>query len=218
MQTRSTESVAFLQTLHAAILDVTPEGGDAHRVTTKIMTALQTELPASAREPISLPVCSLLGEAIDDIFMNASDSNAEDLGPVRASVVEHARAMQALSPQLAWWRRSDAEQVGEPFSSGHANATIIGKGGLEERDDVGVGISLIAPNVQYPVHHHPPEEVYLVMSPGHWQQAGGAWHEPGCGAFVHNPPDVLHSMRSGSRPLLATWCLWTGRSIPTMAH
>ncbi len=68
----------------------------------------------------------------------------------------------------------------------------------------------MAPEVTYPEHRHAPEELYVVLSPGQWQQSRGDWHEPGAGGIVHNPPNVLHAMRSGSTPLLATWCLWIG--------
>ena len=97
-----------------------------------------------------------------------------------------------------------------PFADAHANATVVGPGGLEERDDVWMGINLMAPGIRYPEHRHPPEEVYLVLSGGRWRQDGGAWHEPRIGGLVHNPSNVAHAMRSGARPLLAVWCLWKG--------
>jgi len=122
-------------------------------------------------------------------------------------LVEHATALERLSRQLSWYRRPGTEDVGEPFFGGHANATIIGQGGLEARDDVWIGVSLMAPDIVYPVHRHAPEEVYLVLSPGSWWQEGRGWHEPGIGGAVHHAPNVRHAMRSGSSPLLATWCL-----------
>jgi len=122
------------------------------------------------------------------------------------------RIMQALKEEREAatpepWHRTADVKLGSPFANGHANATLIGQGGLEERDDVWVGISLMAPNIEYPEHHHAPEEVYLVMSPGHWRQDRGEWFEPGIGGLVCNTPNILHAMRSGSAPLLATWCL-----------
>ena len=52
-----------------------------------------------------------------------------------------------------------------------------------------------------------PEEIYLVLSGGAWWQAGAAWHEPGRGGIVHNPPGILHAMRGTHVPLLAIWFL-----------
>ncbi len=213
MKARSAELSAFLKTLHSGILGSAQAGSDALRVTEKIMQALQTEQPPASPEPAWLTTCELLDDAIENVSTGGSDVGPEQrLAPNSNShIVEHALAMRKLSSQLAWWNRPDAALIGEPFASGHANATVIGKGGLEERDDVWVGISLLAPGVKYPVHQHPPEEVYLVLSQGHWQKNGGDWFEPGTGGLVHNPPGILHAMRSGSTPLLATWCLWNAQ-------
>lgn len=197
MQHRSLELTQFLDSLHAAIIDAAAVHSEAHRVTKSIMNALRdTAAPATNHQAGELPTCALLSNVVDEV--NATG---------RSQLANHAKALNALAPTLKWWRRADASQIGEPFASGHANATVIGRGGVEERDDVAVGISLIAPNITYPVHHHPPEEVYLVLSPGEWQQDNGDWHEPGLGGIVHNPPGILHSMRSGPKPLLAIWCL-----------
>lgn len=125
-----------------------------------------------------------------------------------APVSAVGQALEALAPELDWRRRPGSEAAGSGFFNGHANATVLGNGGLEQRRDVTVGLSLVAPGVRYPDHNHPPEEVYLVLSPGEWWQAGGTWHEPGIGGIVHNPPGIMHAMRAGEAPLLAVWLLW----------
>jgi len=121
-----------------------------------------------------------------------------------------ADGFAAIEPQLSWKIRAGAETQGEPFVTGHANAAIIGPQGLEVRNDVAVGVSLLAPHVRYPDHRHPPEEIYLVLSGGEWRQDSNPWHEPGIGGLVYNPPHVVHAMRSAELPLLALWFLWTG--------
>jgi quercetin dioxygenase-like cupin family protein len=122
-----------------------------------------------------------------------------DLGPL-------ADATRTLAPQMVWRHRPSDDAV---FTEGHANAAIVGPeaDALEQRHDVRVGISLMAPGITYPDHRHPPEEVYIVLSPGQWRQGAGSWHEPGAGGIVYNPPDIVHAMRSSEHPLLAIWCL-----------
>jgi hypothetical protein len=66
----------------------------------------------------------------------------------------------------------------------------------------------MAPHVRYPDHNHPPEEVYLVLSPGWFQHGDSSWSEPGIGGTFHNVPNIKHAMASGDAPLLALWCLW----------
>jgi len=115
-------------------------------------------------------------------------------------------ALVALAPALPWYQRS--EPLLPDFMGGHANAIVIGPQGLETRKDAIVGVTLMAPNVEYPGHHHPPQELYIALSDGEWRQKDSRWQAPGLGGLVYNPPNVPHSMRAGSKPLLAIWCFW----------
>lgn len=130
------------------------------------------------------------------------------------SLARVADAFAALEPLLRWTRRS----ASGPFASdnwqeGHANATIVGPGGLEDREDLVIGVSLLAPHVRYPDHNHGPEEVYLVLSQGRFQHGESDWFEPGIGGTLYNEPDIKHAMASGDAPLLALWYLWVGKPV-----
>ncbi len=206
---RSAELTAFLSTLHEAILERASAESNSRLTIDKVMQALQEQQPSASPEPAWLPVCDCIEDALDNVTVHASqESQGKAVNTQVETLVAHAQALRVIAPKLNWWQRTADVEPGSAFATGHANTTLIGKGGLEERDDVWVGISLMAPGIEYPEHHHPPEEVYLVLSPGHWQQAGGDWFEPQIGGLVHNTPNILHAMRSGSAPLLAVWCLW----------
>ena len=116
-------------------------------------------------------------------------------------------AFEVLEPELRWRRRPGSESHGTEFHDGHANADIIGPMGLERRSDVWFGATLVAPDVRYIDHRHPPEEVYIVLSEGEWYREGCGWHAPGVGGTVYNPPNVVHAMRAGPAALLALWLL-----------
>jgi quercetin dioxygenase-like cupin family protein len=89
---------------------------------------------------------------------------------------------------------------------------IVGPGGLEDRKDVWVGLSLLAPDVRYPDHQHAPEEIYLVLTDGQFRQGEGEWFTPGVGGTLYNKPNILHAMASSANtPLLAVWCLFDKR-------
>lgn len=120
-----------------------------------------------------------------------------------------AAAFGELAPRLAWSRRKGSEKAGQAFHDGHANAIVIGPNGLEARDDIWLGVSLMAPGVQYPVHRHPPNELYVVLSEGDWFREGDDWFTPGLGGTVYNPAGIVHSMRAARTPLLAFWLLWS---------
>jgi len=143
---------------------------------------------------------------------------AQSLPPQRLPVCGHipaataltrpdlAAAFLALEPQLAW-RTRPMTNGGPGFAEGHASARILEPTALEQRGGLVSGFSLVAPGVTYPEHDHPPEEIYLVLSGGEWWKQGGAWHAPGAGGIVHNPPGIRHAMRGTSVPLLAIWFL-----------
>ena len=135
------------------------------------------------------------------------DAALAGLAAESSPLPELATAFAAIEGELAWGRRRNAEAVGEPFFGGHANAMLVGPRGLEERDDVMVGVTVMAPQIVYPDHAHPPEEVYIALSPGEWWNADMDWTEPGPGGIIYNPPGILHAMRSRGAPFLALWFL-----------
>ena len=135
------------------------------------------------------------------------DAALADLVARPSPLPELGAAFAALAGGLSWYRRKNAEAVGQPFFDGHVNAMLIGPGGLEERSDVWVGATVMAPELVYPDHDHPPEEVYIALSPGEWWNAEMDWTEPGPGGIIYNPPGILHAMRSHAAPFLALWFL-----------
>jgi hypothetical protein len=147
-----------------------------------------------------LPVCTALSVAF---------ANARRHSPVIARIVD---AFEAIEPALSWAPRSSGgAHASGNWPEGHANAIIIGPGGVESRDDVWIGVSLLAPHVRYPDHNHAPAEVYLVLSPGRFRHGASGWFEPGIGGTLYNQPNITHAMASDAAPLLAVWHFWTGR-------
>jgi mannose-6-phosphate isomerase-like protein (cupin superfamily) len=136
-------------------------------------------------EPVRFPVCALL----DQVLAPATPLN---------------EALRAIASDLTWYRRSGGDYR---FQESHANTMLVGPNGLEPREDLWIGATLMAPNTDYPVHHHPPEEVYLVLSEGDWWRDGSGWFTPGVGNTLYNQPGVRHAMRSHADPLFAIWAL-----------
>lgn len=139
-----------------------------------------------------LPVCDWIAPA---------------LAGVPAGRAPLALTFAALEAQLRWRRRASAVESEHPFWNGHANAVILGPGGLEDRSDLWIGATVMAPGVRYVDHDHAPEEVYLSLTPGEWWNAQMDWTDPGASGCIYNPPGIAHAMRSGAGPLLALWYL-----------
>jgi hypothetical protein len=196
MDSRPRDLQNFLDRSHEAMAARLQPGSEAARVAQTIAAALAKPAVQSERQSSRLPVCKHLGNAFD---------LARQQGPEAAGLAD---ALAQIEPQLTWRRRWNANPTDAGFYDGHANANIVGPEGLEKRDDIWIGVSLMAPNVRYPDHHHPPPEIYVSLSPGEWRQADLPWFEPGIGGLVYNQSDIIHAMRSGSSPLLAVWSLW----------
>jgi Dimethlysulfonioproprionate lyase len=142
-----------------------------------------------------------------------------NFGPARLHVCDHiapalaacpsplAKAFAAIEGQLHWQRRLTADPANTAFWNGHANAMILGPGGLEVHGDLWVGATIMSPGTLYDIHTHPPAEVYLPLSPGHWWNAEMAWTDPGIDGFIYNQPGIKHAMRAGATPFLALWVL-----------
>lgn len=194
MSERSPTLQTFLNALEMTILDVSDAGSDHARVTKKTFAALGEPGPQTPRPRTENPACAYIPAALK-----------------AASTVQSVKALtaafQELEPEIAWSARADRQTDDPNFPNAHATGMIIGDGGLEARNDLRMGASLLAPETFYPNHQHPPEEVYIALSPGNWRQEAGPWNEPGIGGLVYNPPNIIHAMQSGASPLLAIWML-----------
>ncbi|WP_350029550.1 dimethylsulfonioproprionate lyase family protein [Caballeronia sp. GAWG2-1] len=114
-------------------------------------------------------------------------------------------AVLPLCERLSWWRRSGIAPCSRLFNA-HANALVIGPGGLATLPQLRVGMTILAPHARYPSHRHPSRELYIVMSEGEWRCGDSAWWSPGMGGVSYTPSNAMHSMRALHGPLLAIWC------------
>lgn len=161
----------------------------------QIFSALETPALESSRPATRLPVCSHLHEAL------ATAGSQPRLRPL-------VDRFAAIEPMLQWTRRPKRDNsASDNFADGHANAMIVGPSGFEDRNDVWLGVSLLAPNVRYPDHDHAPEETYLVLSQGEFRHGKSQWFSPGIGGSFYNEPGIRHAMRSLDAPLFAFWAL-----------
>jgi quercetin dioxygenase-like cupin family protein len=186
----------FLASLRQTMLGAVCGGHPPRDVIERIFAAVERAAAQThATAAVRMPVCAEFAPAC---------RTARRHSPELAALAD---ALAVLEPDLHWSRRPGAETHGARFARNHANAVIVGEGGLAASEAVRIGVSLLAPRTTYPDHRHPPEEVYIALSPGEWRQGDGPWRAPGVGGLVHNPPNIEHAMRSAEAPLLAVWCL-----------
>ncbi|MBY5572140.1 transcriptional regulator [Rhizobium leguminosarum] len=198
MSLRNESLQIFLDAAFVAF-DQFAKAPDARRSVRQIFAALERPGAARVGEGSRLPVCAQL-----DVALSIDTSYS--------SLTHLIEGFKGIEPMLEWRRRSKYDHTASGnFADGHANAMIIGPGGLEERSDLWFGVTLMAPQVRYPDHDHAPEEVYLVLSEGEFKQGEGDWFSPGIGGSFYNVPDIKHAMRSLGTPLFAFWALLAER-------
>lgn len=194
MSCRSEALQGFVDAASAAFSQLAQDP-EARRTVAQVFCALETVSMPRSGPGSQLPVCAHLPCAL------AVTTSHDSLH----SLLER---FKSIEPLLEWRRRPTYDDSGsENFPQGHANTMIIGPGGLEDRRDVWLGASLMAPKVRYPDHNHEPEEVYLVLSEGQFRQGEGEWFSPGVGGSFYNTSGIRHAMRSLDTPLLAFWVL-----------
>jgi hypothetical protein len=170
----------FLTLAEAALARCT---GPAKDLAQTVITRWQSPAPAT-EAAATLPVCAHLPPPQTDL----------------------ALAFAALAPRLTWARRGSATPD-QAYYDSHANAVILGPKGLEPRDDLWIGATVMAPGTLYPDHSHAPAEVYIPLTAGEWWNTDMPWTDPGLDGFIHNPPGITHAMRAGAGAFLALWFL-----------
>ncbi|HWK44411.1 MAG TPA: dimethylsulfonioproprionate lyase family protein [Stellaceae bacterium] len=194
--TRAPQVQAFLDALSACLAGCLVGNSEDAAFAERLFSKLTSPaLPGKTVAGSRLEACRYLKPALDRL--RDAPLSTQRLG----------QALAALDPFMPWSQRPYHGPDADRFAAGHANGLIVGPGGMEDRDDIRVGVSLMAPNIRYPDHSHPPDELYFVLSDGEWRRGEGEWFRPGVGGTVRNPPGILHAMRSGPAPLLAVWAL-----------
>lgn len=185
--------IAFLDDLAGAIGPKAAGDTPLARGWRRVANAIpRGEFEAGTTEPARRPAC---------IHLDAGYRNLENAG-----LRKLAASFQAIEPLLAWSSRAE-RRISDTLADNYAEATIVGQDGAIASERVEIGASILSPNTVYPNHRHPPEEVYIALSEGHWRQGDDPWVEPGIGGLIHNPANIVHAMRSGDQPLFAIWCL-----------
>lgn len=167
MATRNKSLQEFLNAAKKAYLSRASETNSV-RSLNQIFAALETPALQANADSGRITVCHYL-----DKIAARSNSLSADLQLLMEK-------FNAIEPALQWRpRQGDCTGASENFEENHANAMIVGPGGLETREDVWLGVSLVGPSVRYPDHRHSPEETYLVISPGDFRQGQQEWVQIG---------------------------------------
>ncbi len=123
-----------------------------------------------------------------------------------------SRALTMLLPYLAWVQNPNYTQGKMPvtFLENYGYADIISRRGLIFDAEFALGFLVLGPNVEYPPHGHPAEELYFTVSGSAqwWQTGSKRWTTRKAGSFVHHLPGVAHATRTGRQPICLLYAWW----------
>ncbi|MEM7114071.1 MAG: dimethylsulfonioproprionate lyase family protein [Chloroflexota bacterium] len=149
-------------------------------------------------EPRGLPVLGWLETAVS--------STTPQTYPLAAQLANAA-------PHLAWGQTYSASDFGADFLSRYGWTELIGLRGPIASDQLGSGFLLLAPQLEYPLHSHQAEEIYLPLTePTRWLRGNEPWQTHPAGQPIHHPAWLPHAMHTETTPLLALY-LWRNGNL-----
>ena len=125
-------------------------------------------------------------------------------------------ALRALGPSLSWAQNPNYRRhpPAPAFLDNYGYAVIVGPAdgapAIAVDPRLALGVLLLGPETEYPLHEHPAIELYYTLtSEGEWWREAGPWHREPRATAIYHAPHVPHATRAGSSPLLALY-LWRG--------
>ncbi|MGI9405720.1 MAG: dimethylsulfonioproprionate lyase family protein [Hyphomicrobiaceae bacterium] len=139
---------------------------------------------------------------------------ARFLTPALASTTPGTHALAALFEEyrhaLKWeqsYRRAD-NLVGEDMLNGYGFVEVVGKNGPFMSTKVRAGIGVWGPGIDYPVHNHAAEEVYVPLAgSADFTLANGPYETRRAGDAIHVTSNLRHGFRTTDQPF-AVFYIW----------
>ncbi len=139
------------------------------------------------------PSCTYLDVALNHI--------PKDLSPLDILI-------KSISEKLVW--REASRGVPDFFKGGYAFAEIIGEKGLIVSENIRIGLFLQKPQVNYPLHAHEAEELYIILSGNARWKIDEKMFNVIPGTIIKHQSCQDHATFTEEETLFALW-IWTGK-------
>ncbi len=127
-------------------------------------------------------------------------------------------ALSRVMPDLRWRQTYSRAQVGARFLANYAWTEFLGPAAPVRCSRLSAGLLLLGPEIHYPGHRHPAEEIYVPLAgTAEWQRGREPWTVRPPGSAVLHESGAIHAMRTASEPLLALY-LWRGHGLDRSAR
>lgn len=131
-----------------------------------------------------------------------------------ANTRELTSALARNADSLSWGQTYRAEDISAAFLERYGWCELLGSRGHFVCAELALGLLLLGPETDYPLHRHEAEEVYIALSGTAFWRKGAEGRERALapGSVIHHPSWTPHAMRTATEPLLALY-LWRGGDL-----
>ena len=119
-----------------------------------------------------------------------------------------AQAFLKAGPDAQWRETYKNTDIGDDFMTRFACYCLVGLGGPWISDQMSGYVVYMPPNLHYPWHHHPAEEMYLVLAgQAQFFREGDAPETLQAGDTSFHASNQPHAMETGAHSVMAyvTW-------------
>ena len=155
-------------------------------------------------DPVSGQACLAKHDPLCDAMLGQTG-----LATLPALQAFHARAMAAA--RSAQWRDTYRDTpFGETLHAHFGSFEVVGRDTVLGAEGMRSFLVYQAPGFHYPLHHHPAEEIYLVLAgSGEFHLQGKTPRNLGAGGIAHHPVNAPHALTTHEFPLIA-YVVWKG--------
>ena len=115
--------------------------------------------------------------------------------------------------RLAWGQTYSVDDFGAGFLEKYGWVELIGLRGAFASNRLACGFLMLGPEIEYPLHSHEAEEVYVPLTePTFWMRGNEDWKLRTACRSIYHASRTPHAMRTESVPLLALY-LWRGANL-----
>ena len=122
-------------------------------------------------------------------------------------------ALRRAAPGLTWRQTYGAADFGADFLQGYGWSEFIGLRGPVPSEVLACGVLLLGPDVDYPLHLHEAEELYLpIAGQALWKMGEGPYQAIPAGQPIVHPSWTPHATRCEGQGVAALY-LWMGGDL-----
>ncbi|MCP4671440.1 MAG: transcriptional regulator [Desulfobacula sp.] len=128
------------------------------------------------------------------------------------------KKFKMMAKHCRWGQTYTKEDFSSTFMEKYGWTELIGMRGPVKSRELACGLLMLGPDIEYPLHSHEAQEIYIPLSShGLWKKGDDPWEYRQEGIPIYHKSWMGHGMRTKSAPMLALY-LWRGGNLTQKSH